>query len=261
MATVDVVEPATARRVRSRQLYWWAELAAVISFYLVYSMIRNASEGDPASAFHNAVQVVRWERAMGIYFEEGLQDAVLLLKPLVIALNYLYGSLHFVVTIGTLVFLFRRYPGDYRFWRNALAVTTGLALIGFVLWPLMPPRLLPEHYGFVDTLKRYPAIWSFQSDTMNDVSNQYAAMPSLHFAWAMLCAIALFRRLRHPLARGLAVAYPVLTLAAIVLTGNHFVLDAVGGAAVFGIGVAASALVTRARGHPDRSSDLFVKPA
>lgn len=228
-----------------RHLYWWAELSAVLVFYFVYSLIRNASEGDAAAAFDHARQVINWERALGIYVEETLQDYVLLLRPLVVVLNYLYGSLHFIITGATLIFLFRRSADHYRFWRNTLAVTTALALIGFVLWPLMPPRLLPDGYGFVDTLRMYPTIWSFQSDTMNEISNQYAAMPSLHFAWALLCAFALAGRLRHPVMRRVVWVYPLVTLAAIVLTGNHYVLDAVVGALVFAVGFAVSRLVAR----------------
>ena len=120
-------------------------------------------------------------------------------------------------------------------WRWQRVLTTFLGLVGFVLWPLMPPRLLPESYGFVDTLAQYPTLWSFDSGALNTISNQYAAMPSLHFAWALWCTFVFLSLLRHPLARLAATAYVPLTLAAIVLTGNHFILDAAGGAAVLGI--------------------------
>jgi hypothetical protein len=148
-------------------------------------------------------------------------------------MNYIYGSLHFIVTAGAVIFLYRKFPGDYPRWRNTLALTTILALIGFVFWPLMPPRLLPDHYRFVDTLARYPTFWSFDSGAINKISNQYAAMPSLHFGWSLFCASALAPRLRRRPARIAAALYPLLTLTAIVLTGNHFFLDAAGGAVVF----------------------------
>ena len=110
-------------------------------------------------------------------------------------MNYIYGSLHFIVTAGAVIYLYRRCPGDYPRWRNTLALTTVLALIGFVFWPLMPPRLLytlaPGSYGFVDTLARYPTFWSFDSGAINKISNQYAAMPSLHFGWSLFCATSL----------------------------------------------------------------------
>ncbi|HEY3240323.1 MAG TPA: phosphatase PAP2 family protein, partial [Acidimicrobiia bacterium] len=197
---------------------------------------RNASEGSTALALEHAREIMRWQAMVGLNLEERLQDWALHFKPLVVALNYVYGTLHFLVTGGVVVFLFRRHSGVYRRWRNTLAAATGLALVGFITWPLMPPRLLPASYGFVDTLARYPTLWSFDSGALQDISNQYAAMPSLHFAWALFCACALLPRLHHPLARLAASAYPPLTLAAIVLTGNHFIFDAAGGAAVFGIG-------------------------
>jgi hypothetical protein len=225
--------PAPAKR-----LHWWAEVLAIVGFYVVYSFIRNANEGTATTAFAHARDLMRWQGHLGLNVEETLQEWALHFRPLVVAMNYVYGSLHFVVTAGVIIYLFRRYAGDYPRWRNALAVTTALALLGFILWPLMPPRLLPASYGFVDTLARYPTIWSFDSGALQKVSNQYAAMPSLHFAWALFCTCALVPRLQRPLWRWLAMAYPVLTLAAIVLTGNHFVLDAVGGAAVFGAGCA-----------------------
>ena len=165
-----------------------------------------------------------------------MQDWALDFRPLVIAMNYVYGSLHFVVTAGVIIYLFRRQSDDYPRWRNTLAFTTLFALIGFISWPLMPPRLMPDSYSFVDTLAEYPTFWSFNSGAMNEVSNQYAAMPSLHFGWSMFCLCGLLPHLRRLGARAAIIAYPGLTLAAIVLTGNHFILDAVGGAIVFGLG-------------------------
>jgi hypothetical protein len=219
-----------------RRLYWWREVFTAVAFYAVYSAIRNASQGSTRLAFQHAREVMRWQRMVGLNLEETLQDWALHLKPFVVGLNYVYGSLHFVVTGAVIVYLYRRHSDDYPRWRNALAITTALALIGFVFWPLMPPRLLPAHYGFVDTLARYPTLWSFDSGTLQAISNQYAAMPSLHFAWALFCACAVAPRVRSRAWRLAACAYPPLTLAAIVLTGNHFFLDAAGGAGVFGAG-------------------------
>jgi membrane-associated phospholipid phosphatase len=110
----------------------------------------------------------------------------------------------------------------------------------------MPPRLLPESYGFVDTLAKYPTLWSFSSGQVAKLSNQYAAMPSVHCAWALFCACALVPRVRHTWAKVLAALYPVLTVVAIVLTGNHYWLDAVGGFAILGVGYVGARLLTRA---------------
>ncbi len=145
-----------------------------------------------------------------------------------------------------MVYLYRRWTNDYPLWRNTLAVATAIALIGFALYPLMPPRLLPHSYGFVDTLAKDPAFWSFNSGAVAKISNQFAAMPSVHCAWALWCACALVPRLRHTWAKVLAVVYPVLTVTSIVITANHYVLDAVAGFLVLGIGFVLARAFTRA---------------
>ena len=169
--------------------------------------------------------------------------------PLIVVANYLYGSLHFIVTIFVAVWLFRRYSDDYPRYRNALAIATGLALIGFTVFPLMPPRLLGDsglHLGFVDTLQRYKTIWSFDSGPAAKVSNQYAAMPSVHIAWSSFCALALVPRMKTRGRKILAASYPVLTLVVIVITANHYFIDAVGGLAILTIGWFVGNRVTRA---------------
>jgi hypothetical protein len=166
--------------------------------------------------------------------------------------NVLYGTLHFVVTAGALVWLYRRFGSDYPLWRNTLAFTTGLALLVYGLYPLMPPRLLPDcgtygaclsQYPYVDSLATIGGLWSFDSGTMQSISNQYAAMPSLHFAWASWAFLALRPRLVHRWSRVAITVYPWLTLWVIVVTANHFWLDAAGGAAVLALGYAAARAV------------------
>lgn len=257
-----MTRPATAaaparRRLRGARvlrdgsvLYWWGELLLVVGFYLVYSAIRNSNEGNATEAYENAKSLIDVQSFLGIYHERTLQELALHFKPLIIAANYFYGSLHFVVTGGVMIYLFVRWSDDYPLWRNTLAISTALALIGFTFWPLMPPRLLPESYGYVDTLAKYPTFWSFNSGAVNQISNQYAAMPSVHCAWALWCACVLVGRVRHRWAKRLAVAYPALTVVVIVLTGNHYVLDAVGGFAVLGIGFVAARRFTRAGRGP-----------
>ena len=231
-------------------LYWWAEVAFIAVYYAVYSAIRNINESGNATARLHARQIIGFQRAVGINAEHQLQHWALSFRPLIIACNYVYGSLHFVVTAGVLIYLFHRWRDDYPLWRNALAVATGLALIGFIFYPLMPPRLLPAHYGFVDTLAKDPAFWSFNSGAVNKISNQFAAMPSVHCAWALWCACALVPRLRHPWAKVLAAVYPAVTVTAIVLTANHYFVDALAGFAVFGVGYAVARAATRAGRRP-----------
>jgi hypothetical protein len=255
-----VTASRTARLPGAKQLRtghvvcWWVEVVGVLAFYLVYSWIRNANEGDYVDALANARDLIEWQRALGIFNEQTVQNLALDAKPFIIAANYFYGSLHFIVTIGAAVFLYRWFANDYPRFRNTLAVTTALALVGFVLFPLAPPRLLPAGYGFVDTLAEYPTFWSFNSGAVSKVSNQYAAMPSVHCAWALWCAFVFVPRVRMPALKVLAALYPVLTVLVIVITGNHYWLDAVGGFLVLGVGYVIAHQFTRA-GRADATTD------
>jgi hypothetical protein len=226
----------------------------ILAFYGVYSVIRNTQGSatvSAAHAFNNARHVIRFEQALGIFHEEAVQEAFLGWRAFIQFWNLFYGTFHFVVTVVALVLLFRRFPARYPRWRNTLAATTGLALVGFATYPLMPPRLLPAAYGFVDTLKVYGGLWSFDSGPVAQVSNQYAAMPSLHFAWSMWSALVLFPMLGRTWSRAVVALYPLTTLFAIVVTANHYVLDAAGGALVLAVGAAAGfALATATAAHP-----------
>jgi hypothetical protein len=243
-------------------IYWWAEMLCIGLFYIVYSTIRNADRIKTVAAYTNAKHLMSWQSTLGINHEVTINEWALHFKPLVIAANYFYGSMHFVVTIGVGIFLFRKWPNDYPRWRNTIGIATAIALIGFRFWPLMPPRLLDTmphaHYGFVDTLARYPTLWTFNSGAMKKLSNQYAAMPSVHCAWALWCACALVPRVKRTWAKLLAAIYPVLTVSVIVITANHYFLDAVGGFAIFGFGYVVARLLTRAGRGP--AIDLAPEP-
>ena len=228
-------------------LRWWREVAYSLAFYLVYSFIRNrfgSAAVSPDTAKDNADHVIAVERALGSYHEETIQRWFLANDLFIRFWNIFYGTAHFVVTAFALVFLFRRFPQDYRRWRNTLAFTTALALIGFSLFPLMPPRLLGDcgqygaciESGYVDTLAEIGGLWSFDSDAMESVSNQYAAMPSLHFAWSFWCFLVLYSRIRNRVGKVLIAIYPWATVFSIVVTANHFWIDALGGAVVLGVG-------------------------
>jgi hypothetical protein len=234
----------TAPAPTSSRLRWWREALYIVAFYFVYSVVRNLQGSDAARARAHALQIVRAEKMLGIYHELRIQhlfglrpgaDFVHLhWRTFVQFWNVYYGSAHFVVSIVALVWLFRTDKGRYPLWRNTLAFTTALALIGFAAYPLMPPRLLSDH-GFVDTLKQVGGLWSFDSGAMQKVSNQYAAMPSLHCAWSLWVACVFWPAVRSPWGKAVVIAYPLMTVFAIVVTANHYLLDAVGGAAVFGV--------------------------
>ncbi len=234
------------------RLRWWREATILLAFYALYSFVRGqfgSGAHHLAEAATNAQRVIDAERFLHIGNELELQRWFLQWPVLIRGLNIFYGFFHLVVPIAVLVALFRCTPASYRRARNALAATTGLALIGFSAFPLLPPRLLCDcplgsgvDAGFVDTLARDGGLWSFGTHGVGAVSNQYAAMPSLHLAWALWCTIVILPVLRRRSTRALAIAYPLVTLLTIIVTANHFWLDAVGGAVVLaaGFGLAAA---------------------
>ena len=259
---MQVAETSTAPE-RQHRVYWWKEAIIVAAFYMVYSWTRNqfgsnkiAADGIPDQAFTNAVRVIRWETAINLFHEQTVQAWFLPYKWFIQFWNTYYGTMHFIVTLGVFILLFVKRRDVFPQWRNTLAAMTALAIIGFAFFPLMPPRLLDEPcpatdpssyggacietserpeggWGFVDTLADYGGPWSFDSETMASISNQYAAMPSLHIGWSTWCALAVWPLIRNRWLKGLVLLYPAATLFCIVVTANHYWLDGVGGLVVF----------------------------
>ena len=245
---------------RVHQRRWWKETLIIGVFYSIYTFTRNQFGSDivngqevPIRAFTNAMRVIHLERWLGLFHEESVQEIFLPHRRFVQLLNTYYGTAHFFVTIGVFVVLYIKRPDVFPQWRNTLAITTGLAIVGFVLFPLMPPRLLdapcppaghggacieaPErgtskgkdNFGFVDTLDVYGGPWDFSSGAAAKVSNQYAAMPSLHIGWASWCAFAMWPLARRRWVKAAVLLYPAITLFCVVVTANHYWIDGVGG--------------------------------
>jgi hypothetical protein len=223
------------------------ELVLVAVFLVVYEEIaRHMVQAGTAAASH-ALSVVSAERALGLFHEQALQALFIPWDSVTDAFNTYYGGTHFLVPAAALAWLLLRHPGRYARARTALAVTTAVAFVCFWLYPVAPPRLLPASFGFADTL-RDRASGHLETSLINTAGDQYASMPSLHVAWAVWCALALYPVVRHWALRALVLAYPVMTTVVVVATGNHFFLDAAGGAAAAVLGFVAAAFV-RATAH------------
>ncbi|MGI9621677.1 MAG: phosphatase PAP2 family protein [Acidimicrobiales bacterium] len=244
MTARGATEPATTR---SRHLFWLRELAVILAFYLVYTWVRNkfgSAAVGPDVAFNNAELMLDIEAAIGLDVEDEIQSWFLDYGWFLRFWNIFYGTFHFLVTAFALIYLYRTDRAAYPRWRTIGLTTTGIALIGFAIFPLMPPRLIGDCsiYGaclaspFVDTVAEHGGWWTFGSGTMEQISNQYAAMPSLHFAWAYWSFLVLAPRLQNRAALVFIWAYPWLTVFAIIVTGNHYWIDAVGGALVLALG-------------------------
>jgi hypothetical protein len=202
--------------------------------FVGYRQIRFLTRNDTDEAFANARRVLDVER--GWFVSERTVQALALRSETVVGfLNRYYVGVHFPITILFVLWLLVRHPGWYRSIRNWLMGVTAAALAIHVVYPLAPPRMVG---GFVDTLDVFgPDI--YPADHTQSVANQFAAMPSLHFGWSVIVAAGFVVVIRNRW-RWLALAHPVITLAAIVATANHYWLDA----AVAGVLVAAVAAVT-----------------
>jgi hypothetical protein len=225
----DLTETSPAPRS-----HWLRELVIVVVFYYGYELIRRFAfpgEKNPR-AFANANRLIALERFLHIYSESAVQKAFLGARWFIKVMNVYYGTLHFIITAGLLVWVYLRRHEHYRQFRNLLGMTTVFALVGYFAFPLAPPRSYPCHC-FVDTLETVGGLWSYHSGAAKAIANPFAAMPSLHFGWALWCGTVLWSFARHRAVRALSLIYPLLTLLAIVVTANHYWLDAVGGAIIF----------------------------
>ncbi|WP_411073410.1 phosphatase PAP2 family protein [Streptomyces sp. cmx-4-7] len=224
-----------------RKPRWWAELSLIGVVYAAYTGGRLLVRGDEASAVDHGLAILRLEGLLGIDAERPLNRLFTDVPALGIPADFAYASLHYLVTPAVLVWLFRRRSAHYRAARARLMAATLLGLVGFTLLPTCPPRLLDAAHGFTDTMAHFSAYgwWGGEASAprgLGGMTNQYAAMPSLHVGWALWCGVMLWRYGRTPLTKALGVAYPLLTTVVVMGTANHYLLDAVAGAAVMGVG-------------------------
>jgi hypothetical protein len=215
---------------------WPLEIALVFAIYSAYDWLRDKVQGPQHLAFAHAKQLVHVERLTGTYVEHGVQQFFLKFQPFISFENIWYGSIHFVMPVVVLVWLYRKAPARYVRWRNVLFTVFGLGLLGFWLYPVMPPRLMPGHYGFVDTAVKFFGMGKPPpGNSKQAFGNLYAAVPSLHLGWSSWCVFALYPQLRRWWSRALLLAYPLTITLAIVVTGNHWILDAVAGVVATGV--------------------------
>lgn len=142
--------------------------------------------------------------------------------------SYYYDNAHFIVTFGVLGLLFWRGPALYRPLRSSLVLVNVIAFAVFWLYPLAPPRMLTS-VGFFDVVGHSNTFGQWHTGSLATNADQFAAMPSLHMAWAIWSALAMWRLASRRWLRALAVLYPCLTAVVIFATGNHFLFDALGG--------------------------------
>lgn len=223
------------------------QLALFAGAYYVYRIVRGLVDGQAGLAFENARTLVDFERSLGLFFEPGLQAwAQAQGWPLTIA-NFMYINAHFVLTTTFLIWLYLVRNRAYYFVRNMFMVAMGLALLGYVAFPTAPPRFLPE-WGFADSVAAFVGDGAEKSADV--LYNPFAAVPSMHVAFALMIGVSAFMLVRNRVLKVLWLCYPALTTFVVMATANHFWTDAALGAIVAGIS-AWTAAVAFARLRPE----------
>ncbi|MFJ1665644.1 phosphatase PAP2 family protein [Streptomyces bottropensis] len=218
-------EPVEERAAATARPPLVREFLLVAGLFLVYKFGRTLADGHTAEAYRNAHLVWDWERLLRLPDEGSVQSALLHGDMLVHLANVYYATVHFPATVAFLVWLYLRRPAHYVWARRILTALTAAALLLHLTFPLAPPRLL-DVAGLVDTGQVYgPTVYS-AAPTTDSLANQFAAMPSLHFGWALMVAIGLIAATRSRW-RVLWLLHPLVTLVVIVGTANHYWLDAI----------------------------------
>ncbi|MCW2753786.1 MAG: hypothetical protein JWQ32_1197 [Marmoricola sp.] len=225
----------------------WFELLLIVAFDLAYERVRNLVRQEPVVAINHGLEVHRVSQWFHVDLELAFNKILMDHHWLATLADYDYSMLHLPLTAGVLVWVFWKHRDRYLPIRNVLLGTTLLGLVGFWIYPMAPPRLLPGQ-GFVDTVVYYKTWGSWGDPKVAHATNQFAAMPSLHCAWALWCGLCLFFLARNRAVRTFGALYPVWTVFVVIGTANHFLLDSLAGLACVAI---TSGLVWKIYGrHP-----------
>jgi membrane-associated phospholipid phosphatase len=215
----------------------WIELAIIAWLFWLYDVINDLAPLRRALALRDATQLLAFERSLGLDPELTLNRWLARHATLATIASDYYFFAHAVITFAALALLWWRAPALYRRLRTPLVVINLIAFVVFWRYPLAPPRSFPA-LGFVDVIARSGALVSWHSGVLVHDSDQFAAMPSLHVAWAIWSAIAVWGLTRRPALRAIAAIYPLLTSVIVLATGNHYLLDVLAGAATAGLAFA-----------------------
>ncbi|MER7006803.1 phosphatase PAP2 family protein [Dactylosporangium sp. NPDC000555] len=248
-AGIDERERTTRLRPRA-----WTELLLVLGLFLAYKIGRLVVDGRVSDAFADAHLIWDIERALRLPDEAAVQRVLLSAEALVRAANVFYAVVHFPATIAFLVFMYCFRPDHYLRFRRILAWLTAIGLVIHFAFPLAPPRMLGG-LGLIDTAAVYgPSVYGPpQADTL---SNQYAAMPSLHVGWALVVAAGFIHATRSRW-RWLWLAHPIVTMLVVAGTANHYWLDGVVAAILVGVLL----MATSRQEHPSPAVPMQVRRA
>ena len=231
---------ARARTLQARLLpHGWLDALRQVSLFaaafLAYRLVRGLVEGDANAAFAHARDVIAIEQALHVFVEPSIQTWASGSHFVMVACSWIYVNAQTTVIVGTLVYLYLWHNRSFYFVRNMFMIAMVIALIGYAVFPTAPPRFLPE-WGFADTVADMTGLHVSSHDaSLNAVTNLYAAVPSMHVAFALIAGWPLSRLVRWRVLRVLWLLYPLLIVFVIIATANHFLLDAILGAVAAGV--------------------------
>ena len=223
------------------------QIALFLAAYFGYALVRGFADepGVAAAAFDNARGIIALEQTLNIFIEPSVQAWSSGSGLVMDAASWIYINAQTSVTVGALLWIYLFRNQSFYFVRNMMLAAMGVALVGYILFPTAPPRFFPE-WGFLDSVSEFTGVEP-ASDGVNAMFNPYAAIPSMHVAFALMIGWSLAQLVRGRVARTFWWAYPVIVTYVIVATGNHFLLDAVLGAAATAVAVATARELARAR--------------
>jgi PAP2 superfamily len=240
------------RLLQARVLpHGWLDVLRQVSLfgaaYLAYRFVRGMVEGRATAAFQHARDLIQIERTMHFFIEPSVQAWASGSHVVMDVSSWLYVNAQTTVTVGALIYLYLRHNGSFYFVRNMFVIAMAIALAGYFFFPTAPPRFLPE-WGFIDTVSDITGVRvSHSSASMNALFNPYAAVPSMHVAFALMVGWPLARLVRWRLVRVMWFLYPFLMAFVIIATANHFVFDALLGAVTAGMSAYGARWLARAR--------------
>jgi hypothetical protein len=224
-------------RAPFRLPHGWVDAARQVAIWVAvdafYEVVRGLTEGSDATALANGRAVVSIEQATGTFFEVDLQRAVLPHAWIAHIADFLYMNAHLLVCTAFLTWLYLRRNESFYFVRNMFIAGMGLACVVHAILPTAPPRLLTQ-YGFIDTIQRFAHV-DQDSGAISSLVNKYAAVPSMHVGFALIVGVTAAALARRRWAKVAFACYPLLVLFVVIVTGNHFWLDGLAGAAVAGL--------------------------
>jgi PAP2 superfamily len=212
--------------------------------YYLYRLVRGLVDGQVDSAFAHARWIVNVERGAHLFFEPSVQTWAIGRSWIIHLSDFMYVNAHFVITTAFLIWLYFWRNDAFYFIRNMFIVAMGLALVLYVVYPTAPPRFLPE-WGFTDTVSDFFGAGASHSASV--LYNPYAAMPSMHVAFALMIGIPGVKLVKWRPGRIFWACYPLFITFVVISTANHFWLDAAVGAVVAAVSAYASVALARAR--------------